>query len=189
LIGVLALQGSFIEHLAALKSLHEPAKEVRSIEDIRDVIGLIMPGGESTAIMKLLVRSGLDKEIIRRYRAGRFCIWGTCAGAIVLAKKIRNYPRQPSLKLLDIEIDRNGYGRQAESFTAKLTIGKRNSIGVFIRAPIIASYGTGVTVVAEYEGKPVMVRQDQMLATTFHPELGADLLIHKYFVRMCAKLA
>jgi len=182
-LGVLALQGAFIEHIEMLRKCGAEAVEVRTPEDLKGVKGLILPGGESTAIGKLLVSSGLGKEIIKKHKEG-MGVFGTCAGAILLSKKIINNS-QTSLNLLDIEIKRNEYGRQVDSFEADLAIkGIGKFKGIFIRSPIIHSVGKNVEVLAEFEGNPVMVRQGKILACAFHPELTEKPDVHKYFIKM-----
>ena len=189
--GVLDIQGSVEEHLAALKKCGTNPVAVKNIEDLSRVDGLIIPGGESTTIGKLLKKYGLDKEIRRRTMSGALTVWGTCAGAILLAKKILN--RKPdSLNLMDIEIIRNAYGRQLDSFETSLNISSleiKDFPAVFIRAPIIKKAFNKTKVLAEYDGMPVMVEQKNLLATTFHPELTDDLRIHKYFLKLTRKYA
>lgn len=186
MIGILAIQGDVIEHVRALNTLNISPKEVRLPKDLDGIKGLIIPGGESTTIMKLLKRFGLDKAIIKKYNQKKLSIYGTCAGAIILAKTITNHPDQPSLKLIDIEIQRNGYGRQQESFEQKLKILDKNIDCIFIRAPIIKNVGKDITIIKKLSS-PIMVRSDRILITTFHPELTDNNLIHKYFVDMCTK--
>ncbi len=182
-IGVLSLQGDVSEHIDILKKLDVDCKIVKKREDIREINGLIIPGGESTTMIRLMEKTGIYDEILSREDLG---IFGTCAGAILLAKEILNYD-QDSLRLMDIKVERNAYGRQRESFEAYISIPKLNIEkfrGVFIRAPIIREIGEKVEVLAEYEGNPVLVQQDIYLASTFHPELTNDERIHKYFVEI-----
>lgn len=175
-IGVLSIQGDFIEHKKALSKLGIEAVGVTLPEDLKGVTGLILPGGESTTIMKLMKRFGLDKEIVKQYKKNKLCIFGTCAGAVLLAKKIINNS-QRTLALADIEIERNAYGRQIDSFEKEDMI--------FIRAPIIRNVGKNVEVIKEVDNNPVMIEQDNILITTFHPELTESSVVHKYFVDMC----
>ncbi|MBI4994562.1 pyridoxal 5'-phosphate synthase glutaminase subunit PdxT [Candidatus Peregrinibacteria bacterium] len=196
-IGVLDIQGSVEEHISALKKCGIAPITVKTKKDLREINGLIIPGGESTTIGKLLKLYGLDKEI--RKRALRFptsdlrplAVYGTCAGAILLAKKIANQ-RPDSLSLMDVEISRNAYGRQLDSFETSINIPKlgiKNFEAVFIRAPRIKRAFKKAKVLAEYNGKPVMVQQENLLVTTFHPELTNDLRIHKYFLELTKKYA
>ena len=180
MLGVLGLQGDVIEHVSMLKMLKEDVKIVKTGDDIKNIKGLIIPGGESTTIGKLIVKNKIDKAI----KDAETYIFGTCAGAILLAKKIVN-SEQFSLNLMDIEIERNAYGRQRESFEVYLDIPKlgiKNFKAIFIRAPVITKVNKG-EVLAEYK-TPVLVRQEKYLACTFHPELTHDTRIHEYFVRM-----
>lgn len=195
-IGVLDIQGSVEEHMDSLRKLGETCEPVlvKTVEQLRQVRGLIIPGGESTTIGKLLRRFGLREEIIKRAKSGELAVWGTCAGAILLAKKIIGKQQADSLNLMDIAVERNAYGRQLESFETQLefdlgSVGKAYGgvgiPGVFIRAPRIVSVGKGVKILAEYKGEVVAVRQKNLLATNFHPEMSDSLEVHKYFVGMC----
>lgn len=187
-IGVLALQGAFAEHCRALEALGCTACEVRRVEELEDLDGLIIPGGESTTIGSLLVKWGLMEALKEKIIAG-LPVYGTCAGLILLAKEIAG-SAQPRLGVMDIQVLRNGYGRQVDSFEADLDIavlGPEPFVGVFIRAPIIQEVGPGVEVLAEWEGYPVLVRQGKLLASTFHPELTNDLRLHRYFLQMVEK--
>lgn len=185
IIGVLGLQGDFREHLWALQKLQVEAIVVKTVEDLKKVKGLIIPGGESTTIGRLARMTGIADELKKRVSEG-MPVYGTCAGMILLAKKIANYPTQYSFNLMDITVERNAYGRQVESFEAALEI---PAIGgtfkaIFIRAPKIVECGKNVQILATYDGSPVLVQQDNLLAGSFHPELGEDLRIHQYFIRM-----
>ncbi len=181
-IGVLALQGSVIEHIDTLKKLKVNAVEVRLPEELDDLDGLIIPGGESTTIGDLMNQYGLDKGIVEKYNKG-MSIYGTCAGAILLAKYVDFV--QPKLGLMDISITRNGYGRQIDSFEADLNIEKIGKFrGVFIRAPIVDCVHDGVKILAQFNNMPVMAEQGHLLITTFHPELTDDTRVHKYFIDM-----
>jgi pyridoxal 5'-phosphate synthase pdxT subunit len=187
--GVLALQGDFREHIAALQKLNEEAMEVRSVSDLAQVDALIIPGGESTTMSLLAKSTGLDHAIAARIRAGMF-IYGSCAGMILLASEILDgRTDQICFAALDITVRRNGFGRQVDSFEASL----QSKIGtdlsaVFIRAPKVERIGEAVQVLATVEISgdqvPVMVRNERALATSFHPELLDDGAIHKYFVQM-----
>ncbi len=185
-IGVLALQGDFAEHLSVLERLEVEGVKVRLPEELEGIGGLIIPGGESTTLGTLAIRYGLLDAIRLRAEEG-LPIFGTCAGAIVMARTIQNSD-QPRLGLLDIVINRNAYGRQKDSFEAPVLIdliGPPPVTAVFIRAPVVESVGPEVEVLAELDGKPVMVRQGSFLATTFHPELTDDSRIHQLFLEWC----
>lgn len=184
-IGVLALQGSVKEHVNMLKRCGVEAVLVKLPRDLKDINGLIIPGGESTTIGKLIKKYGFDKEIKRRYSDG-MPIYGTCAGAILLAKKIID-SKQIKLGLMDISVKRNDYGRQVDSFEAELDIFDKPFKGIFIRAPVIDAIHDGCKILSRFEDKPVMVEQGNLLVSTFHPELTDDLSIHRYFVDMVDK--
>lgn len=186
-IGVLALQGAFAEHIAALGRLGIPSREVRLPRDLDDLDGLILPGGESTVIGKLMVLYGLDVAI-REFAERGGAIWGTCAGMILLARDVGR--EQPLLGLLDIDVRRNAYGSQLFSFeedVALASIGVDVVRAVFIRAPIVTRIGAGVTVEAtDRRGNVVAVRRGAVFATAFHPELTDDTRLHAAFARMAA---
>lgn len=188
-IGVLALQGDFAEHLAVLSRLGVNAREVRLPEDLKDLDGLIIPGGESTTIGKLAT----DFDLIQPLRQfGRSKpIWGTCAGAIFLSKDASR--EQPLLELMDITVERNAFGRQVESFEADLDIPALKGLdknnpplhAVFIRAPLIEKVsGKAEALSTLPDGRIVAAQEGKLLATSFHPELGGDDRFHRYFVRM-----
>ncbi len=185
--GVLALQGNFREHLHALRRIGVEAVGVRTPEEVAASDGLIIPGGESTTIGKLMARYGLIEPIRELARAGKPLL-GTCAGMIVMAKNIGSAAsEQPALGLMDISVERNAYGRQVDSFEADIEMkgivgGKLRA--VFIRAPIITSVGGAVEVLAEHEGCIVAARQGNMLVLSFHPELTDDSRVHQYFMNM-----
>ena len=184
-IGVLALQGAFREHCAALASCGVEAVEIRKADELDEISGLILPGGESTTIGKLLVDWGIMDKIKQRAAQG-MAIYGTCAGLILLAKTIYN-SNQPRLGLMDISVQRNAFGRQTESFETDLQVdefGPEPVHAVFIRAPLIDKAGPAVKVLAKVEDKIVIARQGQFLATSFHPELTGDHRIHQYFINM-----
>ncbi len=170
-IGVLAVQGNFREHLAMLRRLGAEAVEVRKPEQLEGLDGLVVPGGESTTFMRLMRLYGLDEAI----RAFRGPILGTCAGMIVLDRD--------HLGLIDVEVDRNAYGRQLASFEADLSLAGESSPlrGVFIRAPRVRATGD-VEVLAEHEGRPVLVRDGRILVASFHPELTEDTRVHELFL-------
>ena len=189
-IGVLALQGDFAEHEAVLRRLGVEAREVRLPSDLDGVAGLIIPGGESTTITRLMKAYGLI-EPIRRFAAHN-PVWGTCAGMIVMAKKATNLD-QETLALMDIEVERNAFGRQVDSFETDLQIDEVAGPPVralFIRAPLIASVGPGVKVLAEIEGQGIVAaRQGNLLVTSFHPELTEDGRMHRYFLSLATPAA
>lgn len=184
-IGVLALQGAFIEHVHMLRRAGGEAVEVRRPEQLAGLDGLIIPGGESTTIGKLAVSAGLVTPL--RDFARQRPTWGTCAGMIFLARELDNH-EQPLLGLMDITVDRNAFGRQLDSFETTLSIpvlGEPPWQAVFIRAPIVTCAGAGVEVLACLEdGRIVAVRQGRLLATAFHPELTDDLRFHAWFLQL-----
>ena len=186
IIGVLGLQGDFREHLRVLERLGVSAKDVRKPGDLEGLDGLILPGGESTTIARLLKESGLWDELRERGQSG-LPLYGTCAGLILLAKEILE-DRPKGLGLLDITVDRNAYGRQVDSFEADIEI---RGIGpfhaVFIRAPKVIRWGPDVDVLAEYDDSPVLLRQGRILASSFHPELTDDTRVHEYFLQLVRK--
>ena len=181
-IGVLALQGAFIEHIKMLRQLGAQTAEVRLPEQLEGLDGLIIPGGESTTIGKLATSYGLI-EPLRRFTRSR-PTWGTCAGMIFLAKDI-GIDEQPILASMDITVDRNAFGRQIDSFETDLVIAGLKGEpfhAVFIRAPVVTAAADPVAVLARLEdGRIVAARQEHLLATAFHPELTGDLRLHSYF--------
>jgi 5'-phosphate synthase pdxT subunit len=188
-VGILALQGDFREHEEMLGRIGAPSLQVRLPKHLEQVDRLIIPGGESTAIGKLLVLYNLLEPIRERGRNG-MPIWGTCAGAILLAKRIAEGRQagQPALSLMDITARRNAFGRQLDSFEAKLAV---DALGddplntVFIRAPILEAPGPDVVVLATLDdGRIVAAQQHQLLATCFHPELTGDDRFHRYFLEL-----
>ncbi|MFE0645004.1 pyridoxal 5'-phosphate synthase glutaminase subunit PdxT [Streptomyces sp. NPDC058877] len=185
-IGVLALQGDVREHLIALAAADAVARPVRRPEELAEVDGLVIPGGESTTISKLAVLFGLMEPLRERIAAG-MPVYGTCAGLIMLADKILD-PRsgQETFGGIDMIVRRNAFGRQNESFEAGVAVtGIETPVeGVFIRAPWVESVGAQVEVLAEHDGHIVAVRQGRVLATSFHPELTGDHRIHELFVDM-----
>jgi 5'-phosphate synthase pdxT subunit len=183
-VGVLALQGAFREHIVSLEALGVTAAAIRLPEQLEGCAGLVIPGGESTAIGKLMVTYGFYEPICARHADG-MAIWGTCAGAILIAREILDaLPGQRSLELMDMRIRRNAYGRQVDSFEAPLDVDGLDEpfTGVFIRAPWIESVGDDVEVIARHDGHIVAARQGLLMATSFHPELTGDPRIHRLFV-------
>lgn len=179
-IGVLALQGDFEAHRRVLESAGAESVEVRCAEDLKDIKGLIIPGGESTTMLKLIDEEGLFDEL-RRFAADR-PVFGTCAGAILLATEV-THPQQRSLGLIDMTVERNAYGRQIDSFVAPIDLEGQKVEAVFIRAPLISRVGQETRVVGTYESAPVLVEQGKLMAATFHPELTADSRIHRRFIQ------
>ncbi len=183
-VGVLSYQGDFQRHSDVLTNLGLTVVSVRAPEHLERLSGLVIPGGESTTIGMLMERFGLLEATRNAGRTG-MPLFGTCAGAILLAKEIEKSD-QPRLGLVDIRVARNAYGRQIESFEAQVDLldGAEGPLtGVFIRAPIITHMGAGVETLAEFEGRPVLVSQGNYLAATFHPELTGDDRIHRLFAR------
>ncbi|MDF2379553.1 MAG: pyridoxal 5'-phosphate synthase glutaminase subunit PdxT [Candidatus Gracilibacteria bacterium] len=188
MIGVLALQGDFKEHITSVRSHGYPACEVRTISELKACDALILPGGESTTIAKLLLSSGLDKGIIEFMNLQKKPVWGTCAGAILLAENVLSpTPLDTGLSLLNITVERNAYGRQTESCHAKIQIEKNTTDVFFIRAPKIVECGKSVEVLAEYQGSPVMVRSGRVLASTFHSEVYGENKVLEIFIKMMKK--
>jgi 5'-phosphate synthase pdxT subunit len=185
IVGVLALQGDFAEHAAILRRLDADAREVRLPSDLEGIDRLIIPGGESTTISRLMEMYGLLQPI-RAFAAHR-PVWGTCAGMIVMAKQAIDLDRE-TLGLMDVTAVRNAFGRQLDSFETDLDIeelGEPPLHAVFIRAPLIKETGPGVTVMAQIEGKGIVAaREGHLLATAFHPELTDDLRMHRYFLTL-----
>ena len=188
-IGVLALQGDFIEHIHILRRIGVETTEVRLPEQLEELDGLIIPGGESTTIGKLAVAYGL-MEPLRRFGEVK-AIWGTCAGAIFLSKDARR--QQPLLGLMDIQVERNAFGRQIASFESDIDVPALKKVGssdvayhaIFIRAPLIESVGENAQVLAKLPtGQIVAAQQDHLLATSFHPELTSDDRFHRYFMML-----
>lgn len=188
-IGVLALQGDFAEHQSMLQNLGADARAVRTAEQLRGLDGIVIPGGESTTFCRLMEDFHLYEPLRALVRSG-LPAWGTCAGMIVLARQANGLPF-PTLEALDIEVDRNAYGRQVDSFEAEIeapALGEAPFHAVFIRAPVVRGAGPGVDVLAycrhgdEEPSRLVAVRQDNVLATSFHPELTADSRFHAYFL-------
>lgn len=185
-IGVLAFQGDFFEHCVLLKSMDLGCLEVRTKKDLGACDALIIPGGESTVINSFLVESSLDSEIKKLVASG-LPLLGTCAGAIICAKKIKGKNSFKPLNLIDVSIERNSYGRQIDSFEAELSVRRKKIRGVFIRAPVILSCGKGVEVLAEFNGKPVLAKQKNVIISTFHPELVGERLVHELLLKEIRK--
>lgn len=186
LVGVLALQGAFDAHARRLAELGVESRLVKDIPDLDGLDGIILPGGESTTMSNLLVASGLGVVLASRLQDG-LPVFGTCAGMIMMAHAIHDgRPDQISLDAMDIKVRRNGYGRQNDSFEQDISITSLDSPfhALFIRAPIIESIGSDVEVLASVGEHPVLVRQAQALASSFHPELVSDLRVHEIFLSM-----
>lgn len=188
-IGVLALQGAFREHIVMLEALGATAVSVRLRDQLSDLDGLIVPGGESTAIGKLMEAYGFFDAIGQRHGEG-MAVWGTCAGAVLLAAEVLDgAPGQPTLGLMDVSVRRNAFGRQVDSFETDLRIKHLSGDtyrGVFIRAPWIERVGDGVETLAAHEGHVVAAATPSLLATAFHPELTGDPRVHRYFLEAIA---
>lgn len=186
-VGILAIQGSIVEHRKMLDKLGVETLLVKKSEDLDKIDGIILPGGESTTFLTILENRHLFDALRNKIMNGLPAM-GTCAGLILLAQDIENHPEQKTLKVLDITVSRNAYGRQRESFTTYLNIpliGEREFECVFIRAPQIIRVGGNVKVHASFEGKPVFVEERNVLGLTFHPELTEDVRIHEYFLKRC----
>ena len=187
-IGILAMQGDFKEHGRTIKRCEVNVSEIKTIQDLESIDGLIIPGGESTTIGKLLEKSGIGDKIIELHMKG-LPIYGTCAGAVLLTKDIIESD-QYSLGLMDISVERNAYGSQAQSFEKDIKIdvlGKKLYRCVFIRAPVIKKVSEDVEIMAKENNNIIMARQKKLLVTTFHPELTYDLRIHNYFINEIVK--
>ena len=183
-VGVLALQGDWEAHIAALRAAGVPAEPVRTAAALDRVGALVMPGGESTAMLRLMADEGLAERICGRVGSG-MPVLATCAGVILLAAGVE--PRQPSLGLLDIDVVRNAYGRQVHSAVSAIDVNgelgdPRQMEAVFIRAPRIVRTGADVAVLGRRRGDPVLVRSGRIVAATFHPELSADRRVHALFL-------
>ena len=182
-IGILALQGDFHEHQNCFNKINVETQLVKSVAELENCDSLVIPGGESTAISKLLVNTKLDKAIIGK-ASGGFPVWGTCAGLILISNHIIENDPVP-LKLINITTSRNYYGRQIDSFVEKIYFENEDFEAIFIRAPKITCTEKDIEVLAStHDGTPVAVKSKNVLGTTFHPELTDDLKIHKMFVDM-----
>ncbi|MBI2635922.1 pyridoxal 5'-phosphate synthase glutaminase subunit PdxT [Candidatus Peregrinibacteria bacterium] len=184
-VGVLAFHGDFAEHLEVLRNLKVKCIEVLSLDDLKKVSHLIIPGGESTVIGKFLESTGVGAAIKKRVNKRSLAIYGTCAGAILLARTVKGKNPPKSLKLMNITIERNAYGSQMQSFQADIGVkGLAKPLpATFIRAPIILDHGSA-EILAEYGGHPVLVREGRILAGTFHPEVRGQEQIHRIFLTM-----
>jgi 5'-phosphate synthase pdxT subunit len=184
-VGVLALQGDFAEHVELLTSMKADVLLVRKPADLQRCTHLIIPGGESTVIAKLLASTGLDAAIVSRTKAGDLSVLGVCAGSVLVATEVTGKNAPVSLNLLDITVDRNAYGSQIDSFPAALTVrGIAQPVTVsFIRAPVITRAGDDVEILAQHDGAPVLVRAGKVWALTCHPELCGETAIHSLFLR------
>lgn len=190
LIGILALQGAFRAHELALRKCGARTQQVRTPDDLDRVDALVMPGGESTTMSHLLATSNLFDPIAKRL-SDEMPVFGTCAGMILLAENVYDArPDQRSFAALDIDVRRNAYGRQIDSFESDLTVTDLDGAfhAVFIRAPRVERIGAGVEVLAAHDGDPVLVRQGRMLAASFHPELTPDARIHERFLSMVTEV-
>jgi 5'-phosphate synthase pdxT subunit len=186
-IGVLALQGAVTEHIVMLSALDTEAIPIRLPSELSGLDALVIPGGESTTISKMLSDYGLT-EPIRNLANKGFPLFGTCAGLVLLAKKVSNLDMEP-IGAMDIEVKRNAFGRQVDSFESDLKIpalGNRAFQGIFIRAPIIEKAKRNVEILCQLNGNPVAVRQGKLLGCAFHPELTGDLRLHRYFINLIA---
>jgi len=182
-LGVLALQGDYVEHQRMLERLGRSSRQIRKASELEGLRALILPGGESTTMVKFMEEEEL-MEPLREFYASGGALYGTCAGTILLARAV-SAPSQASLGLMDIDVERNGYGRQIDSHEspgACPELGDEPLPMVFIRAPLISRTGPEVRVLAEHRDQPVLVRQGRLLASTFHPELSNDLRVHRYFL-------
>lgn len=185
-IGVLALQGAFNAHAQALRQLNADVREIRLPQDLDGVDGVVLPGGESTTMSQLLLSSGVFDVLTQRIADGLPAL-GTCAGLILLAKRVLDArPDQVSCSVLDVTVRRNGYGRQIDSFEADIAVTGLATpfTAVFIRAPIIEEVGNGVEILAMHDGSPVAVASQNVLAASFHPELTSDVRFHELFLHM-----
>jgi len=184
-IGVLSLQGDVEEHIDALLAIKVDARGVKTPEDLADIDGLIIPGGESTTVGEMVGRFGLTKPLEKRVAAG-MPVWGTCMGMILMAREVDGRAQQYTLGLLDISVERNAFGAQVHSFEdeVKLEGMKEPVLGVFIRAPIESRLGKAVDAIGSYDGKVVAVRQGKLLGTSFQPELTDDTRLHKWFLAL-----
>ena len=187
IVGVLAIQGDYREHRNLLESLGADVKEIRLPDQLDAVDGLIIPGGESTTIVQLIDIYNMREKIRERVLGEGMPTWGTCAGMIVMAQKLSDHRPNP-LKLMNIEVSRNAFGRQVDSFETDLEVEDMDGPpyhAVFIRAPVVDTIGEGVRIISSLDdGRPVAVRQGHMLATAFHPALTNDPRMHKLFLQM-----
>lgn len=181
-VGVLAIQGGFIEHEAVLRSLGADVIQVRSRVDLAEVDKLVIPGGESTVMSQFLDKYDLGNVIVDRCQAGSLAVMGTCAGAILLAKEVKSDSKVEPLGLMDTVIERNAYGTQIDSFVTELDFAGELIKGMFIRAPKFLDIGSETEVLISHDNQPVLLRNESCLAATFHPELVGESAIHGYFL-------
>ena len=185
-VGLLALQGDYEAHARALAELGARTRYVTRLEHLEEADSLVLPGGESTAMVKLIEAYGFQPALAAFQRSGR-PLFGTCAGLILLSRGVAGYPNQLSLGLIDVDVERNAYGRQVESFETALEapeLGAEPLPAVFIRAPRIVRLGAGVEALARLNGECVLARQANVLVATFHPELTVDRRVHRLFLAM-----
>ena len=185
-VGVLALQGAFAAHEVALAGLGAETAQVRTPDDLAGVDALVMPGGESTTMSRLLETSGLFDDLNARLRGG-MPVFGTCAGMILLATKVLDgRTDQRSFGAIDVTVQRNGYGRQVDSFETDIDVAGLSTPfhAVFIRAPKVVAVGNGVNIMASHDGVPVLAAQDHVMVASFHPELTADDRLHAQFLKL-----
>lgn len=185
-VGILAFHGDVAEHIEVLTKLKVQSIEVRTLDDLEKVDRLIIPGGESTVMSRFLYMTGMDRVIRKRVAKGDLAVYGTCAGAILVAQKVKGKNAPSPLGLINIVVERNAYGTQMQSFEADLKVrGISEPIhAAFIRAPIITKIGSGVEILSVFDGNPVLVRQGRVLAGTFHPEARGEIAIHKLFLSL-----
>lgn len=185
-VGILSIQGDVLEHEQVLSKLGVRSVQIRTIDDLSGITHLIIPGGESTVIGQWLDTTGMGKEIYKRAKAGSLAVFGTCAGAILVARKITGKNVPTALGLIDMTIDRNSYGSQMDSFEALVKVnGLKSPLAVaFIRAPKITATGKKTEVLATYGENPILVRQGKILAATFHPELRGETKLHEMFLKL-----
>jgi 5'-phosphate synthase pdxT subunit len=184
-VGVLALQGDFAAHATTLRGLGAEVREVRRVAELQGLSGLVIPGGESTTLLHLMAAEPWFEAILALHREGG-ALFGTCAGAILLAREVLA-PAQPSLGLLDMSVERNAFGRQVQSFETTLDFQGAPLRAAFIRAPRIRRVGPGVTVLARHAGEPVLVEQGKVMAATFHPEIAGEARVHERFLEAAAR--
>ena len=186
-LGVLALQGDYAEHQRMFERIGRRSRQIRKASELEGLAALVLPGGESTTMLKFIEEEGLMEPLRKLYAEGA-ALYGTCAGVILLAKEVTS-PPQASLGLMDVTVERNGYGRQIDSHVGEEPcdeLGEAPLPMVFIRAPILRRTGPAVRVLARHRGEPVLVRDGRLLASTFHPELSDDERVHRYFLERVA---
>ncbi len=185
--GVLAFQGNVEEHLLALKKCGIQGRRVLAVQEVERLTHLIIPGGESTVMSAFLVESGLGKVIKERAQSGALSVFGTCAGAILLSKQVYPAEKVEPLGLIEADINRNAFGSQLHSFETEVEYlpTQQKIMATFIRAPQFKHFGESVEVLAHLNDEPILIRQDNVLASTFHPEYLEDPVIHRYFLEQC----